>query len=197
LRLTAQTEQVMNGMFDLQRNLMLEAIEDLRSLFAEKVRQLPSQCMNVFISRTNQLNEADLYRMLTGEWGLYDPVARAVVRLAKEAWGKLQQATKQGMPAEFSALTESEQLRHVIVDLLEEWDKIPEIVEAILQGKTDEEVEILSDFLLQQWRLFSEAFGVTKPRYSQFGPQRVEAEPLMEVAGNDSESLIEEQVEDI
>jgi hypothetical protein len=135
--------------------------------------------------------------MLTGEWGLYDPVARAVVRLAKEAWGKLQQATKQGMPAEFSALTESEQLRHVIVDLLEEWDKIPEIVEAILQGKTDEEVEILSDFLLQQWRLFSEAFGVTKPRYSQFGPQRVEAEPLMEVAGNDSESLIEEQVEDI
>jgi len=70
-------------------------------------------------------------------------------------------------------------------------------VEAILQGKTDEEVEILSDFLLQQWRLFSEAFGVTKPRYSQFGPQRVEAEPLMEVAGNDSESLIEEQVEDI
>ncbi|MCE2832246.1 MAG: ankyrin repeat domain-containing protein [Oxalobacteraceae bacterium] len=196
LRLTAQTEQVMNGMFDLQRNLMLEAIEDLRSLFAEKVRQLPSQCMNVFISRTNQLNEADLYRMLTGEWGLYDPVARAVVRLAKEAWGKLQQATKQGMPAEFSALTESEQLRHVIVDLLEEWDKIPELVETLLKCDA-QELDFTSDLLFQQWRLFGEAFGVTKPRYSLFGPQRVEAEPLMEVAGNDSESLIEEQVEDI
>ncbi len=197
LELTPQTEQVMNEMFDLQRNLVLDVIADFRVEFAEQVRKLPHECINVFISRTNQLNEGDLYRMLTGEWGLYDPVARAVVRLVREAWDKLQQARKKELPAEFSAQTESEQLRHVIEALLEEWDKIPEIAEAIRQGKTDDEVESLADLLFQQWRLFGEAFGVTKPRYSQFGPQRVEAESLMEVDGNDSESLIKEQVEDI
>jgi hypothetical protein len=51
--------------------------------------------------------------------------------------------------------------------------------------------------LFQQWRLFGEAFGVTKPRYSKFGPHRLEAEPQMEVDVNDSESLVEEQVEDM
>jgi hypothetical protein len=93
-------------------------------------------------------------------------------------------------------MSPSEQLRYVMVDLLEDWDKIPELVETLLKCDA-QELDFTSDLLFQQWRLFGEAFGVTKPRYSLFGPQRVEAEPLMEVAGNDSESLIEEQVEDI
>jgi hypothetical protein len=83
-----------------------------------------------------------------------------------------------------------------MVDLLEDWDKIPELVETLLKCDA-QELDFTSDLLFQQWRLFGDVFGVTKPRYSLFGPQRVEAEPLMEVAGNDSESLIEEQVEDI
>jgi len=59
--------------------------------------------------------------------------------------------------------------------------------------KCDAELlDLTTDLLFQQWRLFGEAFGVTKPRYSQFGPHRLEAEPQMEVDVNDSESLVED-----
>jgi hypothetical protein len=75
-----------------------------------------------------------------------------------------------------------EQLRHVIVDMLEESDKIPEIVEAIRKPTIEGEFEIVSTLLLQQWRLFCEVFGVTKPRFSQFGPHLpAQSEPVMEV----------------
>lgn len=184
IRLSAQTEQVMNQMFDLQRELMLAAIAEIRSEFDALVRKLPATFMNTYITRTNSVNAPDLYRALAETGGLYDPLARAVLRLLKESWAKLQEVQKKPMPAEFAALSEPEQLKHVIAGLLEEWDKIPEIVEALTKGKSTEELEILSDLLFQQWRLFCEAFGVIKPRYSQFGPHRpegVEPEPGMEV----------------
>jgi hypothetical protein len=83
---------------------------------------------------------------------------------------------------EFAALPLEEQLRHVIVDTLEEWDKIPEIVETLL--KCDASVlDFVSNLLFQQRRLLGEALGVTKPRYSQFGPR-----PL---SSSDSESVLQ------
>jgi hypothetical protein len=63
--------------------------------------------------------------------------------------------------------------------MLEEWDKIPELVETFL--KCDSQcLDVVSELLFQQWRLFGEAFGVTKPRYSQFGPHRPEVEPVVD-----------------
>ena len=147
--------------------------------------------MNTYISLSHQLNEPDLYRKMTKEWGLFDPIARAAIRLVKEAYEKLRALPPQRIPPEFAAMSPSEQLRYVMVDLLEDWDKNPEIVETLL--KCDAELlDLTTDLLFQQWRLFGEAFGVTKPRYSQFGPHRLEAEPQMEVDVNDSESLVED-----
>jgi hypothetical protein len=77
-------------------------------------------------------------------------------------------------------MSPSEQLRQVMVDLLEDWDKIPELVETLLKCDA-QALDVVSDLLFQQWRLFGEAFGVTKPLYSKFGPHRPEAEPVMEV----------------
>jgi hypothetical protein len=78
-----------------------------------------------------------------------------------------------------------------MVELLEAWDKIPELVEALLKCDA-QELEFTSDLLFQQWRLFGEVFGVTKTRYSQFGPYRqeaVEVEPQMEVDEGRSTTL--------
>jgi hypothetical protein len=120
---------------------------------------------------------------MTSEWGLYDPIARTALRLVKEAYGRLRAFVPERIPPEFAAMSPPEQLRYVMVELLEEWDKIPEVVETLLKCDA-KELEFTSDLLFQQWRLFGQAFGVFKPRYSQFGPYRqevVEIEPQMEV----------------
>jgi hypothetical protein len=189
LKLTAKGEQIMNQIAVAQGELMLKGIANLRARFERQVASLPDICMNIYISRTNQLNEADLNRRITGEWGLYEPIARAVIRLVKVAHEKLCALDMARVTPEFAALPLEEQLRHVIVDTLEEWDKIPEIVETLL--KCDDSVlDFVSNLLFQQWRLFGEAFGVTKPRYSQFGPRPLgssdsesvlQGEPVMEV----------------
>ncbi len=170
MKLTAQTEQVMNQMFDLQRDLMLSAIAHLRKQFEASVQSLPGLCMNIYISRTHQLNEPDLYRKMTEEWGLYGPVAPAALRLVKEAYDKLQRVQPQHMPAQFAALSPGEQLGHVMAELLGEyeWDKIPEIAEALRMCGSTDELDLLGDLLFQQWRLFGEAFGVMKPHYTPF-----------------------------
>ena len=94
------------------------------------------------------------------------------------------------MSSQFSKLPPSQQLTHVVIDMLEDWDKVPEIMESVRQSNSDRDIEMLSDLLLQQWRLFGEAFGVTKPRYSHFGPRPlstsesepvIQGEPVMEV----------------
>jgi hypothetical protein len=86
-------------------------------------------------------------------------------------------------------MSPSEQLRQVMVELLEDRDKIPELVETLLKCDAHA-LDVVSDLLFQQWRLFGETFGVTKPRYSQFGPRRLgssdsesvlQGEPVMEV----------------
>ena len=121
---------------------------------------------------------------MTMEWGLYDPVARAAVRLVKDAYAKLRELSGKQVPAEFAALSLSEQLRQVIVDMLEDWDRIPEIFEALRNCCSTDELDILSDLLFQQWRLFCEAYGVTKPKAVQIGPRRpgdIGSAPDMEV----------------
>jgi hypothetical protein len=194
--MTVQGEHLMNQIAVAQGALILKGIARLREYFEKQVARLPDLYINTYITLSHQLNEPDLYRRMTNEWGLYDPIARAAIRLVKEAYAKLRALVPERMPREFAAMSPPEQLRYVMVELLEEWDKIPELIETLLKCDA-QELDFTSDLLFQQWRLFGDVFGVTKPRYSQFGPQRVEAEPLMEVAGNDSESLIEEQVEDI
>ena len=180
LKLTPQGEQTMNQIAVAQGELLLKGIDRLRERFAQQVATLPDICMNTYISLSHQLNEPDLYRKMTKEWGLFDPIARAAIRLVKEAYEKLRALPPQRIPPEFAALSASEQLQQVMVDLLEDWDKIPELVETLLKCDA-QALDAVSDLLFQQWRLFGEAFGVTKPRYSLVGPYRPEAEPVMEV----------------
>jgi hypothetical protein len=115
---------------------------------------------------------------MTMEWGLYDPVARAALRLVKKAYKKLGELSGKYVPPEFAALSLSEQLRHVMVDMLETWDKVREIVEAILESGKDKDADDVPELLFQQWRLFCEAFGVIKPREFPpsvtFGPHKLE-----------------------
>jgi hypothetical protein len=182
LNLTPNGEQIMNQIAVAQGELLLKGIARLRQRFDEQVATLPSIFLNTYLSASHQLNEADFYSRMTKEWGLYDPVARAALRLVKEAYHTLRSLRPEKTTAEFAAMSLEEQLRHVIVDQLEEWDKIPEIVEAIRKPTIEREFEIVSTLLLQQWRLFCEVFGVTKPRFSQFGPHRpAQPEPVMEV----------------
>jgi hypothetical protein len=170
----------MNQIAVAQGELLLKGVANLREQFEKQVASLPSLCMISYITLAHQINEPDLYRKMTREWGLYDPVARAAIRLVKEAYEKLRALPSQRIPPEFAAMSPSEQLRHVMVELLEDWDKIPELVETLLKCDA-QALDAVSDLLFQQWRLFGEAFGVTKPRYSKFGPHRPEAEPVMEV----------------
>jgi ankyrin repeat protein len=182
LNLTPQGERRMNQIAEAQKLLLLKAIAYLREQFQQQVATLPSMSMNTYISRAQTLNEPDMYRKLTKEWGLYDPIARTVLRLVQESYHTLRSLRQEKTTAEFVALPPDEQLRHVIVDKLEEWDKIPEMVDAFRKFYLPQELEIVSDLLFQQWRLFCEAFGVTKPRFSQFGPHLPEQpEPVMEV----------------
>jgi hypothetical protein len=182
-KITAQVEQLMNQIAVAQGALMLKGVARLRDLFEKQVARLPDLCMNSYITLSHQLNEPDLYRRMTSEWGLYDPIARTALRLVKEAYGRLRAFVPERIPPEFAAMSPPEQLRYVMVELLEEWDKIPEVVETLLKCDA-KELEFTSDLLFQQWRLFGQAFGVFKPCYSQFGPYRqevVEIEPQMEV----------------
>ncbi len=174
-KMTAGGESVMNRMVDLQRDLLLQGVAHCRAQFAQQVVTLPDLCMNVYISLSGRVNESDLYRKMTKEWGLYDPIARAVLRLAKEAYAKLQELSPSAKAGEFSALPPAEQMRLVMRRMLKEWDKLPEIAEALLEAANPPQCDLISDLLFQQWRMFGEAFEVYKERYSPLNvPRRPE-----------------------
>ncbi len=183
--LTPQGETVMTRMLILQRNLILEGIARLREQFDRQVARLPELCMTTYISRTHRLNEVDLYRVLTEDFGLYDPIARAVLRLVTVAYDRFRHATSQPLPAKFGELSPEEQLKVMIIDVLKEWDKIPEIVTAFRESQPGEEMDITIDLLFQQWRLFNEAFGVTKERPLGFGPVRRNEVGVDQLTAND------------
>ncbi len=169
--LTPQGEKKMVQMFKLQCDLIIQGIAHLRAQFDHQVASLPDLCMNTYVSRAHRLNEADLYRVLTEDWGLYDPIARAALRLVKEAYSRLGQVKPERMPAQFGELSPTEQLKVIIIDVLEEWDKIPEIIAAFRECPSSQQMDISVDLLFQQWRMFNEAFGVTKERSFSIGPR--------------------------
>ena len=173
LNLSVDGEEVMNRMVDLQRELILKAIAYVRKQFAQQVASLPDLCMNRYISLSGQVNERDLYRVLTREWGLYDPMARIALRLASEAYDRLRSLPASAMTPQFAALPPAAQLKASMVSVLNAWDKVPELV-AALREAGPEEREMVDGLLYQQWRLFCDAFDVEKPRSYFLGPQRPE-----------------------
>ncbi len=179
LKLTPQTEAKMNTMHALQSQLMLKGIAYLRAQFEEQLATLPDICMNTYISRSDRLNEPDLYRKMTHDWGLYDPVAKAVLRLVREAYGKLRSLPPEKSTPEFKALSPAEQLRQVIANMLTEWDKIDEIV-AELRETTGDDNETVHELLFAQWRQLCEVFNVEKERFVLFGPKRPSADDAPE-----------------
>lgn len=206
-KLSEQTEQVMNRMFDLQRDLMLKAIARFRVSFEKNVQRLPELCMDVYISRSGKFNEPDLYRMLTKEVGLYDPVARAVLRLVKEAYKIWRDLEPAQVSDEFKALSAAGQLQRVMVSLLEDWADPAEFEAARAEDAKPEVAKAASELLKQQWRMFGEAFGVSWPQTSKFGPikpavaatepgMEVDVEPVDEQVGATVEEVVEEVVED-
>lgn len=171
LKLSAPTERAMNRMYSLQSELMMSAIAAFRTEFDNQVRKLPWLCMNVFLARSSLFNEPDLYRKMTEEWGLYDPVARAALRLVKEALLKLSGGSSAPVPEERKALSLSDQLGKTMTELLEQWSMPAEFESAKAELGTPESREHLSMLLAQQWRLFEEALGVTRERDWAFGPR--------------------------
>ncbi|MFM7226056.1 MAG: hypothetical protein ACKO10_00720 [Betaproteobacteria bacterium] len=183
LNLSAEAEHKMNQIAEAQIGLLLKGIAHLRERFADDVTSLPGLCVTRYISITQQLNREDLYTKMTMSWGLYEPVARAVLRLIQEALGNLGLLDANSLSKGFSEKLFAEKLRIAMVDILEEWDKVPEIVAAIVESSNNEKAHGVPDLLFQQWRLLCEAFGVTKPRHSQFGPRPLstsESEPVMQ-----------------
>lgn len=196
-KLTPPTEQVMNRMFDLQSELMLGAIAQYRTEFEKNIRRLPALCMDVYVSRSGKLNEPDLYRVMTKEMGLYDPVARAVLRLVQDAYRIWRNLDPARMSDELKALSPTEQFKSVMASLLEDWERPVEFDAVQTEGGKPELIQGISNLLKQQWRLFADAFGVGWPQISKFGPHKpvvVPAESGMEV---DVKSVDQQAVETI
>lgn len=197
-KLTPQTELVMNRMFDLQRTLILDAIQKHRTMAERRFRTLPELTMEVYISRSGKLNEPDLYRSVTKDMGLFDPVARAVLRLVKDAYTMWRDLDPARRSDEFKALSPSQQFQSIMVSLLEDRAEPAEFEAARKEGKTPAVTKCVSELLKQQWRLFADAFGVSWPQASRFGPHKpvvVPAEEGMDVDVETTGEEIEEVVE--
>ncbi len=163
LGLTVKCEAAMTQMVMLQSEIMSTAITQVRTRFALHVATLPDIAMNRFISLSHQVNERDLYRVLTKEWGLYDPLARAAIRMVKVSYEKLRHIPESGLPESFKAMPPAARLKAVMTQVLDEWDKIEEMVAVFHQSKSLGQLDLLSDLLFTQWRHVCAAFGVQKP----------------------------------
>jgi len=150
LTLSAEAEHKMNQIAEAQIRLLLKDIAHLRERFADDVTSLPGLCVTRYISITQQLNREDLYTKMTMSWGLYEPVARAVLRLIQEALGNLGLLDANSLSKGFSEKSLVEKLRVAMVDILEEWDKVPEIVAAIVERSNNEKAHGVPDLLFQQ-----------------------------------------------
>ena len=170
IKLTERGEKVMNRMVHRQRALLLQAVVTLREQFLERVRTLSDVCFNTYISTTHQLHEAGLYRFLTRQWGLYDVVARAAIRLIKLAY---EQVLRE--PVFSSAMPVNRQLRHALTSLMSATSGkifLPEFGDALNElGDHIDESEY-GELIFAQWCMFNEAHQVeiVRPLYS--GPVR-------------------------
>jgi ankyrin repeat protein len=171
-RLSPQTEQRMNRIAVAQAELLLKGIATLRANFEQQIASLPEICMNLHDLSSYQINEPELYRKLTKEWGLYDPIALAVLRLVKEAFESLRAQPPADATSSVAALSPTDQLKHAIADVLREWDKIPEIEQVMLEARDPEQVETVADLLFEQWRKLCEVFDVEKERFVSIGPKK-------------------------
>ena len=185
-KLTPEGEAAMDRMVDLQRELLLKGVSTLRTQFADLVSKIPDDSVDKYISLSGKVNERDLYRGLTKVVGLYDPVARAAIRLVKDSYAKLSNLSEGAMTPEFLALPTAGRLKMVMADTLREWDKIREMVDTMRQAEGPEQLDLLSDLLFQQWRQLCAAFGVEKPRWQPFGPHQPENKQTMPQIGVDS-----------
>lgn len=199
-KLIPPTEKMMNRMFNLQRDLMLGAIAQCRTEFEKNVRCLPALCMDVYVSRSGKLNEPDLYRAMTKETGLYDPVARAVLRLVKDAYEMWRNLDPARISDEFKALSPTEQFKSVMVSLLEDRERPAEFDAVQTEGQKPLVIRGISALLKQQWRLFADAFGVGWPQISRFGPHKPAVGPAesgMEVDGKSLDMPVMETLEEV
>lgn len=200
LNLSPAGTQAMNTMLALQGKLLLNAVTYFRKQFAMRMAGLPELCL--YFTEHGRVDEAGLYRTLTGDWGLHDPVARAAIRLLKEALQSLRassamdwSSSSMAMPCKTTSTTitlttttmtttrpssigtlaaepTAPQLRQAMAALLGDWDKIPEIVDVFREAATPGQLDFLADFLFQQWRLLCLAFDVEKERWQLYGPHK-------------------------
>lgn len=173
--LTPEGAMMMSQMVELQRKLMRKAVVHIFSQFRSYVASLPDIAVNRFISLSGIVNERDLYRVLTKEWGMYDPLARAAIRLVKASYEKLRNTPESAMPPSFAALPPAARLKEVIASVLSDWDKIDEMVATFREANGIDQLDILADLLFLQWRWVCEAFGVKKPVWK--APQSLQAVP--------------------
>lgn len=169
-KLTARGEMHMTQLVHRQRALLLQAVVILGEQQLQRLMTLPDLCFNAYISTSHQLQEASLYKFLTRKWGLYDPVALAVIRLIKTAYEKALRAASSG-----SMLPLTERMRHALTTLLEglrESNYLPEFAEAFRNLGAHVNKSEYSELIFSQWRLFNEAYQVEINQPSMTGPIR-------------------------
>jgi ankyrin repeat protein len=170
IKLTERGEKVMNRMVHKQRALLLQAVATLREQQLQRLRTLPEVCFNIHITTSNQLYEAGLYRFLTRQWGLFDPIALAAVRLIKAAHRHVLAS-----PVSSSALPPKVQLRNALTALLEGLrlkTLLPEFDQAVNGLGAHVDKGVYGELIFAQWRLFNDAFQVALARPLKFGPLR-------------------------
>lgn len=170
IKLTERGEKVMNRMVHSQRALLLQGVLILREQFLQRVRTLSDVCFNTYISTTHQLYEAGLYRFLTRQWGLYDVVARAAIRLVKLAYAQVLRG-----PAFGSAVPVNSQLRHALTSLMSEMSG--KIYPTEFGGTLNELGDHIDkneyrELIFSQWRMFNEAHQVEIVLPLNIGPVR-------------------------
>lgn len=178
VKMTGQGELVMNRMVHRQRALLLRGVASLREAQLQRLSTLPELFLGSFINGTGQVREAALHRMLTCEWGLYEPVTQAAIRLLKIA-----NAHVRRLPASAGALPLAVQLRHALTSILQSLSReklVPEFDNALRELGEHVNKSLYAELVFSQWRTFNEAHQVAVSRPLKFGPFR----PAVEVASD-------------
>lgn len=176
-KMTGQGTVAMNTLVHQQRELLLQGVASLRAEQVQRLGTLASLCVENYLSLTHKLNEPDLYRFLTQEWGLMDTVALVTIRVVKTAYAQVRQVLGLSNTTVFTQLPLAEQLGLAMTHVFEELDQhtsMPEFGKALRELPAGVDIEVFAEFLFAQWRIVNHAHQVETQRFVQVGPRKPE-----------------------
>ncbi len=175
-KLTIKGRLALSQMLSRQQDLLNQAITGFRE---KRLRYLVSLKKGIFhnhVVQCRKIDEPYFYATLTRNSGLYDPVARAAIRLVKEVCAKFFSTSDGKIASEANVLKKIKQLNTAIEEILSMWGNTPmEIDSCIGEAKDLSQRDLLSDLLVNQWIQFCGALRMETPIWEP--PQPLELNP--------------------